>query len=447
MPITPETAVRHYGLFDRRVTPRREAIVRNLRRLETGGYAASEALESIVKNAYLRQEGLLWNSAKDQATLRPINETSLDEVFSALTSPDLKHDDLIAFQIRYRQIVRSYPLAPGFPPAESQLDLDSFEDRILIGSLAFWNYCRNACLHCGNAGQWDGRRHTLEQFQAVRDKIRFPANSYLNITHQEPFALPFLLDAVKYLLEEGALVGIVTSGLGVSAVRRAELFRGLQHFHDNYQQRVAVDMSFDLFRRREINDYLALIADSLDRYPVIGWLKFNYHGSNRAESIYRLRQLLRQVSRPAAREMIVTLLNENDGPSEDHESLISPIGRAAGLDPRASLDYIEIPLDSFFPEQRLSPHAMNFMLFPGGGIVPNFCGEAPQFRSLGNIFKDQPWEIYGRYEEFLAKYRARLSQGIIPYRALIATEMDMRAKYGLPLRFVNHYDILEASLH
>ncbi len=444
MPITPETAVRHYALFDRRVTPQREPIVRNLRRLEAAGFHASETLDSIVKNAYLCHEGLLWDSAKSQEALRPITESSLDEVFTSLTSSDLRREDLLTFQARYRQIVRSYSLAPGFPPAEDRLDLDTFEDRIFIGTLAFWNWCHNACLHCGNAGQWDKRQHTLDQLKEARNKMRFPANSYLNITHQEPFALPFLLDAVKYLLDEGALVGVVTSGLGVSATRRAELFKGLQYFHDNYSQRVAVDLSFDLFRRREINDYLALIADSLNRYPVIELLKFNYHGGNRAESVYRLKQLLRQVTRPAAREMVAEVLDHEEGDHSD--SLVAPIGRAMGFNPADALAYIEMEHDTFFTEQRLSPHATNFMLFPGGGIVPNFCGEAPQIRSLGNIFEDSPGKIYTRYEEFVGNYRARLAKGIIPYRALVATEIEMRVKYGLPWQFVNHYDILEASL-
>ncbi len=67
------------------------------------------------------------------------------------------------------------------------------------------------------------------------------------------------------------------------------------------------------------------------------------------------------------------------------------------------------------------------------------CWEAPQIRSLGNIFTNQPWEIYGRYEQFESRYKMRRSQGFGAYNSLLDTEVEMRKWHGIEAPLVDHY--------
>lgn len=446
MPVSLEKAIQHYARFWRPAADRQAAIARKLQPLVDQGIPAGEKLESIVRSAYLMRETIYGHSSKDPAIIKPVFMRLLDLLFSELTGEQSLQvkpiDELSDLEAMFKTIVSDYALGDAPFPSEPQLDLDSFPDRVLITSMAFINFCQQACKHCGSAEQWDGRHHTLDQLKRVRDKIRFPLASKVVISLEEPFTLPFLLDAVKYLLDEGAAVGVVTSLLGTTPTRREELLKGMQHFHDHYGDRVTVRPSFDLFRRKEINAYLSLFADALNKYPVIASVNYHYDRANRDESFFRLRQLLGLVDRGAVRKNIFLLLEQNEsGP----ETKLWPVGRAAAADPSRALFYLKQKDDLFFPDRDTSPLAQGFMLFPGGSIVPEFCWEAAQIRSLGNILHDPPREIYARFEKFEAKYLARLAQNASSCGALVLTEQEMRSEYGIPPHFVTNFDTLAAT--
>ena len=447
MAVSVETAVKRYTYLDRRAIFKQREIKHNLERLADRGFPAGEKLDSIVRSGYLVQEHIYEFSPRDQGTLRFGLDRALDILFNKLSgfmlfSSGLENSLIIA-EDSFRGTAETTVLKGRQFPSPAELNLDSFPDRLLITHLAFMNYCRLACSHCGGAGQWDDRSHTLDQLKEARGKIRFPVSAPVTFTWHEPFTLPFLLDAVKYLLDEGASVSIVSSLLGVPRGRREDLLQSLQELNERHNDRVAVNLSFDLFRRHETDGYLRLIAGALDRFPVIKQLQLRYSHLNREETLRRLSQLFDLVTRAAPRKRIANLLNW------ERENLqlptrISYVGAAASFDQDLALSSLRSKQErhDHLTETRISPYSQGFFLFPGGDIVPTCGWEAPQIRSLGNIFTHRPWEIYERYHQFESRYRASRQQGIGVYDSLLGTEVALRKIYGLSAPLVTHYDNL-----
>ncbi len=442
MAISLETAIKHYSYLDRRVAAKLPAITRNLQKLAARGFPAGEKLASIVHNAYLVQEHMNEFKQKDQASVRLGFDRALDGLFTQLSGlmifPSWLENDLMIREQSFRRAVDMTVLKGKPFPSEARFDFDSFPDRILITSLAFINFCQLACSHCGGAGQWDDRSHSLDQLKGVRDKIRFPLNAPVTLTWHEPFSLPFLLDAVKYLLDEGTSVSLVSSLLGVPRERREQLLQGLQDLAGD--GRVAINLSFDLFRKQNIDSYLPLIGDALNRFPIIKQLQFRYNHLNRANSLSALVRLHNEVSRPEAKAIIANLLEWEEQPPQ-LSTRIAYVGAAAAFDHDRAVSYLASKHERFgyLTEQRIAPYSQGFFLFPGGDIVPTCDWEAPQIRSLGNIFRNTPREIYRRYELFGLRYQMRRGQGFGAYDALLDTEVEMRGWHGIKAPLVDHY--------
>lgn len=440
MRINLEKAIQLYGYIDRRVPAKREAILSNLRppdnpqrqrKLSAKLFLlfcliylyidyhfdlASEAQPEYNKE--LNEDlDLLFNTleqGKDTQVAATVGEMSSRFLSSA--------ENIIGRQVSFDEI---------------QLDLSSFENRLLIGNLAFQNYCRLRCKHCANDGQWDKRSHDLSALESVLPKIRFPSLANVNISYHEPLTLPFLLDLVKLLLKNEARPCIVTSGRGIQKPQVHATMDKLSQLHQTNSGKLYVALSFDLFRRHHD---LAFTASLLSNYPVIERLKVTSGEHNHAETIDQLRALEKLVS-TAERKEVVQRAIASHGPN----LLSTGAAMSFLLDyPEIIMHYLSQEIFPLWRNKRLSPHIHPFFLFPGGTIAPHCNSEAAHFRSFGNIFEDSVEKIYANIRAF--ERTLSDTPGASDYHSLVFTERSRRRAMGLPEDFVTHYDILAERL-
>lgn len=431
--VTLEKAVAHYAMTDRRVAARREIIFRHLQAVEQSGFPAAQKLNAFVRDIHLVtglpsvRAGYIYSSF----------ETMLSSLYKAIEGGD---PEGIKAKLNWAETALLRPLMknPDYARVKEMVDLDSYQDRVLIASMAFKNQCRLACKHCCNAGQWDEREHGLTELEAVRSKIRFPELTKVTISDHEPFTLPFLLDAVKYLLRENAGVSIVTSGLGIPLEKVRAMMSSLQALSIDHPGGVGVSLSFDLFKRYDRTVYLDHVAELLNRYPVIHKLKFYFDRANKTESLAALEHLSKIVTSPHGKEVV-----RNVRETPEAESTALPIGQEVEFLGDLSEAEAFLGEKTFFnPPSLFTPNVMSMMLFAGGDITPGCTTESAHFKSLGNVFQHSAEDIFARYLQFEDKYRQLVGLGIGSYPALVFAERAGRQRLGIPPHFVTHFDTL-----
>lgn len=453
MTLTLARALTQYSYVDRRMGPRIPSLLARLAPMAQRNPQIPQMIVNITKAAYLMIDHRFDLSPIDNALVNQGLQADLDgflyavEFFDETGSIERLITEL---EHKMEMVVLQDSVSLKIP-----IDLESFKNRLLIKVIAFQNYCRLACLHCGNAHGWDRRAHGLKDMEKILHKIRFPALSCVNLSHQEPFTLPHLLDAVEMLLDQGTNVAVVTSGLGVPLSRSRYIFKSLDQLRLKSSGRVFSALSFDLFRWIDIDAYVNYIAEILNTYPeLINQVKFFFDEANRGASFYYFRKLLNRVKPDIARETLIGAyeagLNNRD---ETTNGNILPVGQGVGreLDGYPS-GYESIAVARalaqlsrtivFEIEERYSAYIHPFMMFAGGDIVKNCNFGSHQIRSLGNIFTESVEEIYQRYSAFEALYKQMLVEGKQPGVAFILTEKALRRRHGISPTFTTVFDDL-----
>ena len=440
MSLSLEKVIDHYALIDRRVARGRVKLSRTLREMESVG-PVTNLLHDFTQYAYLLIDGL----CNTKAGAHEIH-LKLNRVWNALENGPAQNSwhalqDISAGfnQSAWKKIRQS--LAPT-----GEVDFDSFEKKILIGSLAFMNYCQLACQHCGNAENWDGRQHSLTDFESVLPKIRFAKLAPVTLSWHEPFSLPFLLDLVKVLLQQGASVNLLTSGLVFSADAAKKTLLSLQSLSSPTLPRVEVNLSFDLFKPLETSAYLAHLAGLLNACPIITGLNVSFSRENREETINALKKLSAEVYSVHGKNVIAAVFEE--GELNQKEGNLEYVGRVltAMEDPFQAVPFMfnHSGPTSYAP---IAPPAIPFMLFAGGDIAPSCSFQAAHFKSLGNIFRDSPQEIYEKYLAFENKYFEFIKANQPAYSALILAEKSRRESLGIGNTFATHFDTLARAVY
>lgn len=439
MGLNLEKAIGLYSCIDRRVPKKREAILKNLRPIDTPEKDASlpAKLSLLFHSLYLYID--YHFNLKDDA--QPAYNRKLTNTLNTLLNV-LEHGESNAVEATVSALVVEYTLGiheatKQLPFQEIQVDLSSFEDHLLIGSLAFQNICHLACKHCGNKGQWDNRSHTLSDLEKALPKIRFPKLSHVGLSYHEPLTLPFLLDLVELLLENKAQPGIVTSGQGIPRPQVYTTLDKLSQLHQKDPGKLYVALSFDLFRKPS---NLAHTAYLLNNYPVIEELKVTSEEHNHEATIAQLRVLENLVSSLDKKKLVQKAI-------ATHQPNLSPTGAGMRffLDrPEIIENYLNTSPHPLWRNEQLAPNVHPFFLFPGGDIAPGCNSEAAHFRSFGNIFRDSAPEIYANIKAFeMALAETQINND---YPRLILAERRRRSEMRLPEHLVTHYDILARHL-
>jgi len=437
MSITLEKAVGHYALTDRRVSAKRDTVLRNLRAIEQGGFPAAQKLHAFVRDIHL----VTSLPSVDVGQLLPSFEPMLSRLLTAIESGE---PEGLKTTLNWAETALSRSLVkhPDYTRVKEMVDLGSYQDRVLISSMAFKNQCRLACKHCCNAGKWDEREHGLAELEAVRAKIRFPELTKVAISYHEPLTLPFLLDVVKYLLQESAGVNIITSGLGLPLEKIQAMMHSIQTLSIDHPNRLSVSLSFDLFRKYDRAAYLEHIANLLNLYPIIHNLKFYFDRVNKIESLAALEHLSQMVTSPHGKEVIRKVRE-----TPEKESLALPLGDEVKLlgDLTEAEDLLREK--AFFKSSSpLTPNVMSMMLFAGGDIAPGCTVENSHFQSMGNILHRSAEEIFAQYLLFEEEYQRLVDVGLASYPALVLAERARRQSLGIPLHFVTHFDTLAQAM-
>lgn len=438
MAINIRTAVTHYGFVDMRIRERSESIVRHLAPMMATYPELADKTGTLAKNLFMFASELSPLLGGRGLRGRDDNKDlygPMDYLYYVLS--EMQEPEQVVQTIdNCNKILGRRLHNLGIDP--NQLDLDRLKDTILIASLAFTNYCRLACGHCGNAGKWDNRHHSLDDFIEMLPKIRFPNSSRVCLSYHEPFTLPFLMDVVEILFQRAAGFSIVTSLLGITPTHRDYILRGLRYFYDKNPRKVAVALSFDLFRRVEIDEHMKVISWALNEFPFIKSIKFGCFPGREEERTYYLRRLLHMVSSSWGRALVEGSL---EGQTEEGKE-ISPVGMALAHDgPLAGDSLFALPYAHKY-DDRLSPEVRSFMLFPGGWIAPDCSFVSSYYQSLGNLRQQAPSEIFERLLVFDRDYNERLQAKERPLSALIHVERSRRKTLGIGDPLITDYDVL-----
>ncbi|NQU16486.1 MAG: hypothetical protein HQ564_00345 [Candidatus Saganbacteria bacterium] len=437
-----QNAIKIYSKIDQQVNPKTKMpLTQSLSREKQEKLAAH--IEAISDFGYILGENLAIHEAiRSYTGYKPslLNEC-LDQAKEILTGSSEINNVLSTLEALGLDLAKRSTLFLGIKElgeAVNEIDWNKIENTILVASIAFSNNCPHLCPYCANAGKWDRRTSTLEEFREWLPKIRFPLNLPVSLSYNEPFTTPFLTDIVKMMIEHGAKkVRIITSASGGPETIIDDLLKTAEQ----YPNKIEVGLSLDPSHPLSLEEAKRVL---IKLNPIFRGLLLHSLERNRVQTVLFLTKLMEglgeemKATQKSIGKQIQTLIKR------PKEGRIFPSGNAIKLlleNGEFEYNLFRTINSYFWLETPFSPYMMPSMLFAGGDIVP-FCSSlSALIRTNGNITMS-PQQIRKMQSSFAKDYRQIRIQGFLSHPAVLLTEAKRRETIDGPWPMFTNYHLL-----